>query len=358
MIGAAAVAAAVLSVALFGGSTPGREPTAQTVDRPPAAEAAKVPAARTIRFTGSVAAAESVVLRAPYLRGNRSRGGGAADFNTELAQLAEPGRRVRAGEIVAVFDNENMRNRLDNDEADVAEAQGVVNKIRADQAAAFEAHRQKIREARAALERAKLDLQTARVRSAIQAQQFQLALEEAEATVAMLTAQTRLLQEKQAAELRAAELDLRRATVDARSAKANLDRLTVRAPMAGLLVAEQIYRNGQLGEVRQGDQVRSGQPYLRIAELSRMIVEATANQVDVTDIRLGEPVKVRFDAYPDLEMPGRIEGIGAMARASGMRPSFVADVPVTISLQGSDPRVIPGLTVSVEINVDLDIDTN
>lgn len=351
-------AAAVLSVALFGGSTPGRESTAATADRPPATEPAATPVARTIRLTGSTAAAESMVLRAPYLRGNRSRGGGASDFNTELAKLAEPGTKVKKGDIVAVFDNENMRNRLDNNEADVAEAQGVVNKIRADQAAALEAHLQKIREARAALDRAQLDLKTAKVRSAIQAQQFQLALEEADATVAMLTAQTKILHQKQAAELRAAELELQRAAVDARAARTNMEKLTVRAPMPGLLVSEQIYRNGQFGQIRQGDQVRSGQPYLRIADLSRMIVEAAANQVDVTEVRLGQPVKVRFDAYPDLAMTGRIEGIGAMARASGFRPNFVADVPVSISLQGSDPRVIPGLTVSAEIVTDPDVDTN
>jgi multidrug efflux pump subunit AcrA (membrane-fusion protein) len=307
--------------------------------------------ARTIRVTGSTAAAEAAVLRAPYLQGNRGRGGGAGDFQLEMTQLVEPGKRVRAGEVVAVFDNENMRNRLDNSAAEVAEAEGTLQRLRADQAAAFEAHEQKIRVARANLDRAKLDLQTARVRSEIQAQQFALAREEAEATLQALTVQTAHLRAKQAAEYRVAELDSRDATIDARQAKANLERLTVRAPMAGFVVAEQVYRNGQFGQIRQGDQLRPGQPYVRIADLGRMIVEGSVNQVDAAALRIGQPVRVRFDAYPDLVLPGRLQSVGAMARSNGMRAVHVAVIPLTIALEGADPRLFPDLSVSGDVQL-------
>jgi multidrug resistance efflux pump len=347
----AACVAAVLGVGLFAGSTPGGGvPTAPSPEGVSAAVVRAGALARTIRVTGSTTAAQAVVLRAPYLQGNRSRGG-PGDFQLELSQLVTPGKRVRAGEVVAVFDNENMRNRLDNSEAEVAEAEGALRRLLANQAAAFEAHEQKIRVARADLDKARLDLETARVRSAIQAQQFALALEEAQATVEALIAQTAHIRASQAAEFRVAELDSEDATIDARQAKTNLERLTVRAPMDGLVVSEQIYRNGQFGQIRQGDQLRPGLPYVRVADLSRMIVEGSVNQVDAADLRTGQPVRVRFDAYPDLALSGRVVAVGAMARSDGMRANYVAKIPLTISLDRTDPRVIPDLSVSGDVQV-------
>src|SRR4051812_27054909 len=125
--------AAGLAVALFAGSVPrkGETPAPSANDGPRAVQVRAGSLAQTIRVTGSTAAAEGVMLRAPYLRGNRGRGS-PGDFNLELTQLIEPGRHVREGEVVAVFDSESMRNRLDNDEADVAEAAGTVKRLRAD----------------------------------------------------------------------------------------------------------------------------------------------------------------------------------------------------------------------------------
>ena len=308
LTGRAVVWAAGL-VVLFAGSVPPVGPRTVEVRRGEVEQ--------TIRVSGSTAAAQGMMLRAPYLRGNRGRGS-PGDFNLELTQLIEPGRHVREGDVVAVFDSESMRNRLDNDEADVAQAEGTLKRLRADQAAEMEAHQQKIRVAKAAVDSAVLDLSTARVRSAIDAQKFALALEEARATLAALTAEVPSLQARQAAELRSAELELERATLEARRSKANLDRLTVEAPMEGLVVAEQIYRNGEFAQIRQGDQLHAGQPYVRIADLRKMIVEATANQVDAAELRIGRPVRVGFDAYPGLELTGRVEGIGAMARSNGI----------------------------------------
>jgi hypothetical protein len=82
-----------------------------------------------------------------------------------------------------------------------------------------------------------------------------------------------------------------------------------------------------------------------------MIVEAGVNQVDATDLRTGQPVRVRFDAYPDLVLPGRLVAVGAMARSDGMRANYVAKIPLTISLDRTDPRVIPDLSVSGDVQV-------
>ncbi len=303
---------------------------------------------RTIRVTGSTEAKHGVVLRAPYLRGSRGRGG-SRDFQLELTKLADPGTRVKEGDIVAVFDNVNMRNRLDDVKADRVDLQGRYKKLAADELAAYTTHQQKIRVARANVDIARLDLKTAPIRSAIQARQFALSLEEAQATYKSLSEQSKYYDASHDADLRSMQLQLDMTSLEEGRAQANLDRLTVRAPIDGLVVAQEIYRNGNPGQVRNGDELRSGQPFLGIVDVRSMAVEATINQADVTELRIGAPVQVGFDAYPRLKLPGIVRSIGAIAKTNGWRADYVAEVPLTIDIEHTDEKVIPSLSVSGDI---------
>jgi HlyD family secretion protein len=86
--------------------------------------------------------------------------------------------------------------------------------------------------------------------------------------------------------------------------------------------------------------------------LSSMIINATVNQVDVDILRIGHKAKVRFDAYPGLEVPATVAAIGAMTRTGGMRASYVKDIPVILSIDKMDPRIIPDLSVSVDVAIE------
>jgi hypothetical protein len=58
---------------------------------------------------------------------------------------------------------------------------------------------------------------------------------------------------------------------------------------------------------------------------------------------------IHMDAYPDIELPGTLVGIGAMAKMSTFRARYVGEIPVRIKLEKTDARVIPDLTGSAEI---------
>jgi HlyD family secretion protein len=58
---------------------------------------------------------------------------------------------------------------------------------------------------------------------------------------------------------------------------------------------------------------------------------------------------VRLDAYPDVELPATLVGIGAMSKTSTFRASYVGEIPVRLKIEKTDPRLIPDLTGSAEI---------
>jgi HlyD family secretion protein len=311
---------------------------------------------QTLRLSGTTAAEKSMQLLVPQLPGNRNfqgggnRGGGGPqnDFQMTIATMGDFGARVRKGDIIANFDIEMMRNRLADAGAQLQDYQNRVEKARANGDVTVSAQEQKIRAARAKFDKAALDLKTAEVRSAIQAEQFKLSYDQAEAEWKAVQKDTPLIKTSTDAVVKQEEIQLQSITLEQKRTEANLSRFTVQAPMDGVLVAAQMMRNGNLSNVRAGDQMRPGQQFLQIADLANMVVDVKSNQMDVPDLRIGAKATVRFDAFPDLELPAHIYSVNPLAKSADDQ-FYVRSVPLRLRMERTDPRVVPDLSVSADV---------
>jgi len=279
-------------------------------------------------------------------------GGPRGEFTTVLQKLVPAGTVVKKGDIVAEFDRQFMLLRLQDYEAAVAQHEANVRKTQAEIDVARKAHEVQIKGAKAALEKAKLDMQASPVLSAIQAEQLRLSLEQAEARYKELLEEAKYKRISEEAQLREAELELREANLELERARMNADRLLVRAPMDGMVVLLDVFRGGQFSRVREGDMIYSGQPFAQIVDPTSMLVQAEVNQVDVENLRIGMKARVHFEAFPDLVLPARVYSIGTVARPSQFRGQWLTKVPVVLKLEKVDPRVIPDLSVAVEVIVE------
>lgn len=312
---------------------------------------------RALRVSGSIEALRSVSLLAPRVLGSRSgfnRGGdagfgGGNDFNLVLLSIAKPGTHVEEGSIVAQFDPTNQLLRLDDYKDAVVQLEGQRRSAEASLAATVEAQAQAVRSAKADWDKAVLDLQTSPVVSDIDKEKMQLAVKQAEETYHELEAETAKVEESQRAQLRMMELNLAQSKIEQKRAENNVERMAVKTPISGYVVMASIVRNGEYGQVREGDQVFAGQPVVSVVDTSSMILDGKLNQVDAARLRLGMKAKVRLDAYPDLELSGTVTGIGAMAVASSFRAAYVGETPIRVRIEGTDPRLLPDLTGSAEI---------
>jgi multidrug resistance efflux pump len=266
-----------------------------------------------------------------------------------LQKLAKPGTHVKQGEVVAEFDRQNMLLRLDDYQASVLQHQASVRRLRSDLDVQQKAHEQSIAQAKGLLEKARLDLKTLPVLSDMDAVRAKLAVEEAETKYKNLVGEAKLVETSIQAQIRDDELDLEQSRIELKRAQTNADRMIVKAPIDGLAVMQQIPRGGELAQVQAGDQLWPGIMFLSIVDTRSMIVNASANQVDVERLRIGAKALVRFDAYPDLVLPARVYSLGGIAKSGGMRGDFVKLMPVKLKLEATDPRVIPDLSVSVDV---------
>jgi multidrug efflux pump subunit AcrA (membrane-fusion protein) len=310
----------------------------------------------TLRVTGTLAAEKSVTLLAPRVQGSRGDfnrggggGGGGLDFNLVLLHLAKPGTMVKAGDIVGEFDTQNQLQRLDDYKDTVVQSEASIRKMTADLEAGKEAREQAVRSAKAAWDQALLDIKTAPVRSEIDAEKNRLSAEEDELTYKEQLKEIPAYEASQEAALRSAQFNLGQARLELQRAENNIARMTIRAPIDGMVVLANIVLNNETRQVREGDQIFAGQPFVSIVDPRSMIIKATVNQVDGERLRLGMKADVSLDAYPDFHSTATLEGIGAMSVTSTFRANYVGEIPVRLKIAGVDPRLIPDLTGSAEI---------
>jgi HlyD family secretion protein len=345
----------------------------------------------TVRVNGTIAAQNFQALLAPRIQGSRSgmnRGGdgggrsggggnsggggpmaggdatammmmmgGPTDFTLVLLRLSNPGVRVKTGQVVAEFDPTNQLQRLDDYKDSAIQQENTVKKMLANLAATKEAHDQQVRMAKSDWDKAILDLKTKEVRSEIDAEKFRLTAEENEAKYKQLVAESALVDESQRAAIRSSELNRDQSKLEMSRAENNVAKMVIKAPMDGIVVLNTTTRNGEFGQIREGDVVAAGQPFMTIVDPSSMVLNATVNQVDAEKLRLGMKATVRIDAYPEVELPATLIGIGALAKASTFRARYVGEIPIRIKIDKMDNRVIPDLTGSAEIVLNSEYNT-
>jgi HlyD family secretion protein len=298
---------------------------------------------RTLRLTGTLEAVRSHSILGPMLAG----GGG----DMVITKLVSAGSRVKQGDLLAEFNRQTqMKNYLDKQ----AEYRDLVNQIQekeADQAAARVHDETELKQAEDALGKAKLEVSRNEVVSRIDAEKNRLSLEEAEATLKQLRQTFEL--KRRAAEADKRILEIKRDV--ARSAmlhsQENSEKLTIHAPLDGLVVLNPIWKGSGMGEVQEGDQVWPGFPFMQVVDPSTMEVRVRVNQLDLPYLRVGQSAEVRLDAYPELVFPAKLEQLGAIKLGGALSPTVRAFAGV-FSLQGHDPRLMPDLSAAVDVELE------
>jgi hypothetical protein len=121
--------------------------------------------------------------------------------------------------------------------------------------------------------------------------------------------------------------------------------------MDGIVVMQSIRRGMEFAQVQKGDQIYAGQMFMQIVDPGSMVVNASANQVDAEQLRIGQKATVHLDAYPGLELSAHVFSIGAVPVA-GRRPNFMRQIPIRLKLDKVDPRVLPDLSASADVILD------
>jgi HlyD family secretion protein len=158
------------------------------------------------------------------------------------------------------------------------------------------------------------------------------------------------LEQKQAA-IAAADSRIQEAASKLNLAQQQLSRTEVRADVPGIVVYREVFFGSEQRKPQVGDQVWANQPLLILPDISRMVVEAKVRETDIHKVEANQGVKVRVQAYPDLKLTGRVTLVGTLAQEEKERRG-AKFFGVTVQIDGTEPRLRPGMTAQVEIEVE------
>lgn len=169
-----------------------------------------------------------------------------------------------------------------------------------------------------------------------------------QADAALASAQANASESK-AGDLVAARADAARTQADLAYARGQVERLQIRAPLAGIVQSVAAQPNDTLRPIAPGEAVVAGQALFTLAADDRFVVRTKVDEQDVAGLRLGQRAMVGGEDFGAAKLSGRVVDISPVAQRSDDPSNTSRQVLTTIALDRTLPFLRDGMTVDVDI---------
>ena len=280
-------------------------------------------------------------LRVPLLEGT----GG----NLTLTRLVQNGVHVKVGDLIAEFDDTTQIRSAREALAKYDDLARQVDQKRAEHVSNAEKRTSELRQAEADLKKAAIEIRKGPILSAIDQEKNKVKLEDAQAHVASLQKSSEAHDRAELAELRGVELQRDRQKIAVDRAQKNSEHLLLRAPLAGMVALQNVFRNNSMGHAQEGDQLWPGSPLVRLFDPTSMEVDVAISEADRAALAKGTKAIVHLDAFPTTAFAARFDSASPVA-TSGLGTS-VKFFNGRFVLEQSDARMMPDLSAAVDVEV-------
>jgi len=287
---------------------------------------------------GEIDALNSTNISVPRIRRRMS---------LQIVDMAEEGSMVKQGDFLIQLDTSEAEQKVEEAQDAVANAKAQLESERATIASNMAQLESQHEREKYNYEQAKLSLKMMQFEAEAKKQEYELNMKKAE--VALAQAKEKIQSQKiiDRATIMKAELNVRQAEMELREAQQALEKLTLRAPIDGLVVYREIWKGSGMEKVQVGDTPWPGMPVIGIPDLAVMQAEVTVNEVDISKVERGQNAIITVDALEGKSYYGKINRVAALARREESTNRKVFDVEVTID--STDGLLRPGMTCDCRI---------
>ncbi len=138
-------------------------------------------------------------------------------------------------------------------------------------------------------------------------------------------------------QIQMASESLRNAQLSMQSTRDQLDNYTIKSPISGTIVDKQ---------VKAGDTISGGKLLCTIYDLSYLEVTLQVDELDISDIKVGQKVSVKAEAVPGKSFDGEVTKVSVAGSTIGGTTAY----PVTIRINDFE-GLLPGMNVDAEIQI-------
>lgn len=287
-------------------------------------------------------------------------------WQVTVESVLADGTEVKEGDTVLTFARGNLEADLRDRETELAVAEANQRKVIA------EYEDQKINR-ELALRRSELAIELAQMSvvegvnlvSKIELEKAKVELTRAQLQVELDKGELVVLEQKRAAALEAEKINVSAAQEKVADVKAQLDKMTVKAPSSGILFAPYTRLNWVMSKVAPGKVARPGDKILEIPGLDAFRASVYVRQRDASNIQVGDEAVVVPTMFPELKLRGTVvtrdefattrnERSGASSAGGTLKElRVVLDLTADPQAQAQYAALRPGGTVRADVTTTL-----
>ena len=296
----------------------------------------------SLEIRGEIKALKSIGVTAPAETGN-----------LQILKIVSDGAKVSQGDSIVEFDKTKTEQDLAQYRSSLKYATADIEQARAQAKLTDEQDLTAVSKARFDLESAKLDASKQEIVSKIEGAEAQLKVNDSKESLKQ--SEEKLKSDRAAGK---ATIDgkveaSKKAAFDVQRAETALSKMTLRAPVAGVISLVPVWHPEGPAPFKAGDHAWPGAPLVELPETSSLRVSARVDETERGRLALNQSVTIHLDAIPDRQFTGKIDEISTIASED-----YSAGWPIPrnfdlrITLDQLDPRLRPGMTAQITIIVE------
>src|SRR5215472_2517369 len=303
-----------------------------------------------ILTTGALRSKESRVIAAPPIAGG----------TLQIVELARFGAQVHKGDVVLEFDPSQQQYNLAQNRSDLLQAEQEIAKAKADAPVQTAEDQTALLKAKYTVRQAELEVSKNELVSKIDAQKNILALDEAKRALAQLEQDIHSHTASNKAALEISQEKRHKALLAMNQAEENIKKMTVTAPIDGLVVIEGnrdasggfFFTGMTLPDYHVGDQVNPGSPIAEVIDVSHLELYAQVGETDHAILKPGQVADIEVYALPNEKFAGKVETVGGATSHEFWDDNAKHKFDLSILFDKQDARLRPGFAARLSIRGD------
>jgi HlyD family secretion protein len=292
-----------------------------------------------IETTGELEAKNSVKIMGPHQLRNFQI------WEVTIQNIINEGTVVKKGDWVATLDRSDFQTKFAAKQIELDKASSKFNQIQLDTTLQLREARDQLINLKYAVEESQIVLEQSKFEPPATIKQKEIDLEKARRAYQQALDNYKIKKNQNIEKMREVFAELRKVQAEFDGMTKLMESFNVLAPEDGMVI---YHKHWDGKPIKSGSRIQMWDPTVAtLPDLSVMQSKTFVNEVDVRKVKVGQPVEVGLDAYPDKRLTGVVTKV---ANVGEQRPNSDAKVfEVSVEIKESDPTLRPSMTTSNKI---------
>jgi HlyD family secretion protein len=226
-------------------------------------------------------------------------------YQVKIVDIIPDGTVVDSGQYVAKLDPSEISNKIKDEATNLEKLESQVTTTRIDTSMDLRNARDELVNLKYDLEQRQIELDQSKYEPPATVRQAEIALEKANRAYDQAQKSYRLRFSKAQANMQVVMASYNQVKRKLENLNAAMDKLTITAPKAGMVVYRKSWDGTKAGA---GSTVNFWDSFTvaELPDLREMISKTYVNEIDISKVKVGQPVKIGIDAFPDKSFTGKV----------------------------------------------------